>query len=446
MPSVNFYLNRPFAEGSGKFERTKTLNPAETMIFLYVSFPGRKIIKVSSGEKALAKDWDFKKKMFKSQATGSLIFNTKLMHFKAEVLQAITLATTQNPDITLSQLRVIIENTLDGKKPKFTKKSFLDYMDEYLEEKAPLIKYRTLGKFRSFKYVMGEYLDLRGIDRNSFMFESIDHDFAPDFHDYLIHTRKLVNNTISKYFEVVGVIVKWGLRKKYHKNTAFQDFATVPRDKTEIVFLELSEVKAIEALDLSGELDFARTVFLFALYAGGQRLSDIKKLRHKDIVFEADGYVEWRLFQYKGKKTVKNILPLLPQAIEQLKKCYNDRLALTDELVFPLTYEQQLNDNINEICRLAGITEQLNFRHYSGVNLVESGGAKFDFVTMKTARKSFVSIALSLGMSPDLIIQYTGHTTTKVMQKHYLGVSPKFKREALFKFWNQPVEVSESKT
>jgi integrase len=244
---------------------------------------------------------------------------------------------------------------------------------------------------------MGEYLDLRGIDRNSFMFESIDHDFAPDFHDYLIHTRRIVNNTISKYFEVVGVIMKWGLRKKYHKNTAFQDFAMVPRDKTEIVFLELSEVRAIEALDLSGDLDFARTIFLFALYAGGQRLSDIKKLKHKDIVFEPDGAAEWRLFQYKGKKTVKNILPLLPQAIEFLKKCYKKELSHTDRLVFPLKHEQELNDNINEICRLAGITEQLHFRHYSGVNLVESGGSKFDFVTMKTARKSFVSIALSLG-------------------------------------------------
>jgi integrase len=341
----------------------------------------------------------------------------------------------QNPDITLSQLKKLIEDTLDGKQPKFIKKTFMEYMDEYLEEKAPLIKYRTLGKFRSFKFVMGEYLELRGIDPDSFMFESIDHDFAPDFHDYLIHTRKLVNNTISKYFEVVGVIMKWGLRKKYHRNTAFQDFATVPRDKTEIVFLELDEVRAIEELNLSGDLDFARTVFLFALYAGGQRLSDIKKLRHKDIVFGDDGTAEWRLFQFKGKKTVKNILPLLPQAIAFLKKCYRDDLSLTDRLVFSLGYEQNLNDNINEICRLAGITEQLHFRHYSGVNLVESGGAKFDFVTMKTARKSFVSIGLSLGMAPDLIIQYTGHTTTKVMQKHYLGVSQNFKREALFKFW-----------
>ena len=404
-------------------------------MFIYVTYPDRKIVKVSTGEKALAKNWDFDKKCFRSSSDGSLTHNARLAYFKSEVLQTISRATMQNPDITLPQLRKLIEDTLDGKKPKFIKRTFLEYMDEYLAEKAPLVKTRTFDKFRSFKYVMGQYLDLRGIDRDSFMFESIDHDFDPDFRDYLIHTRKLVNNTISKYFECVGVIMKWGLRKKYHKNTSFQDFATVQRDKTEIVFLELSEVRAIEALNLSGELDFARTVFLFALYAGGQRLSDIKKLRHKDIVFEPDGTAEWRLFQYKGKKTVKNILPLLPQAIELLKNCYNEKLSPTDELVFPLTYEQNLNDNINEICRLAGITEQLHFRHYSGVNLVESGGSKFDFVTMKTARKSFVSIALSLGMAPDLIIQYTGHTTTKVMQKHYLGVSPKFKREALFKFW-----------
>jgi len=360
MPSVNFYLNRSFAKGTGKFQRTKVLNPSETMVFIYVTYPDRKIIKVSTGEKALAKNWDFDKKCFRSSSAGSLTHNSRLAYFKSEVLQAISRATSQNPDVTLPQLRKIVEDTLDGKQPKFIKRTFLEYMNEYLEEKAPLVKPRTFDKFRSFQYVMGEYLDLRGIDRNSFMFESIDHDFAPDFHDYLIHTRRLVNNTISKYFEVVGVIMKWGLRKKYHKNTAFQDFATIPRDKTEIVFLELSEVRAIEALDLSGKLDHARTVFLFALYAGGQRLSDIKKLKHKDIVFDADGTAEWRLFQYKGKKTVKNILPLLPQAIELLEKCYKEELSQTDRLVFHLKYEQELNDNINEICRLAGITEQLH--------------------------------------------------------------------------------------
>lgn len=435
MPSVNFYLNRPFAKGTGKFQRTKVLNPSETMVFIYVTYPGRKIIKVSTGEKALARNWDFDKKCFRSSSAGSLTHNSRLAYFKSEVLQAISRATMQNPEIMLPQLRKLIEDTLDGKKPKFIKKTFLEYMDEYLAEKAPLVKTRTFDKFRSFQHVMGQYLDLRGIDKNSFMFESIDHDFDPDFRDYLIHTRKLLNNTISKYIECVSVIMKWGLRKKYHKNTSFQDFATVPRDKTEIVFLELSEVRAIEALNLTGDLDLARIVFLFALYAGGQRLSDIKKLKQKDIIFAEDDTAEWRLFQYKGKKTVKNILPLLPQAIGFLKKCYRNDPALEDRFVFPVTNDQELNNNINEICRLAGITEQLRFRHYSGVNVVESGGAKFDFVTMKTARKSFVSIALALGMAPDLIIQYTGHTTTKVMQKHYLGVSPAFKREALFKFW-----------
>ena len=121
-------------------------------------------------------------------------------------------------------------------------------------------------------------------------------------------------------------------------------------------------------------------------------------------------------------------------------------MASSNELVFPYFYSQELNDNINIICDKAEIRQQLNFMHYSGVNPKETTGKKFDFVTMKTARKSFVSIALSLGMSPDLIIQYTGHTTTKVMQKHYLGVSQNFKREALFKYWSETQEPPKPKT
>ncbi|MEI9919078.1 MAG: hypothetical protein WDO14_09795 [Bacteroidota bacterium] len=45
MPSVDFY-EPPFAKGTGKFQRTKVLNPSETMVFIYVAYPERKIIKV----------------------------------------------------------------------------------------------------------------------------------------------------------------------------------------------------------------------------------------------------------------------------------------------------------------------------------------------------------------------------------------------------------------
>jgi hypothetical protein len=144
MPSVNFYLNRPFAKGTEKFERTKVLNPSETMVFIYVTYPDRKIIKVSTGEKALAKNWDFDKKCFRSTSAGSLTHNSRLAYFKSEVLQAISRATSQNLDITLPQLRKIVEDTLDGKQPKFIKRTFLEYMNEYLEEKKPLVKTKDI--------------------------------------------------------------------------------------------------------------------------------------------------------------------------------------------------------------------------------------------------------------------------------------------------------------
>jgi integrase len=437
MPSINFYLNRPFKKGSGKKHSTKTLNPNETMIFLYVTYPGRNIIKVSTGEKILAKDWSFERKNVKSAAPGSLSMNARLSYLKSEVLQAITLATTENPELTLPRVRQIVESVLDGKKPRFDKRNFIDYLNLFIEDIAREKKEGTVKKYATFKNVIVGYLEEKNMREKDFHFESIDFQWDLDFKDYLIKTRKNVNSTINKYYENLSVVMKWGLKRKFHKNTSFEEFNVTRRDNKDVVFLDIPEIDAIEALHLGGSEELVRDIFLFALYSGGQRIGDVMNVKSKDIQFNDERTeADWVLFQIKGKRTVRNILPLLSKALRIVKKYIGSNIG-QDALIFPDVSEQHINRTIKDICDKAGINQHLRFLRYSGINPVEIEGPKSEFITFHSARRSFVSIAMKLGMPAELITRYTGHTSTKIMDKHYLGVSSEFKREALFKTWEK---------
>jgi integrase len=245
--------------------------------------------------------------------------------------------------------------------------------------------------------------------------------------------------------------MKWGRKKRLHNNLSFENFLPTPIDKSEVIFLNLDEIGAIEALKLSGVTELARDIFMFAYYAGGQRISDALSLKHKDIIIdETYSTGSWHLFQKKQKKTERIVIPLLDKAISYLKK-YHRANSLGNSYVFPklfeskIVHEQDLNEAIKEFCKDAGITQQHRSIKYSGHYERERIESKSQFISFKVARKSFVSNSLKLGMSPELIIKFTGHSTVKVMREHYLGISEDFKRETLFKFW-QPKSEHEPET
>jgi integrase len=447
MATVNFYLDRPFQPGITKWDIAEALklkknisgllNPRETMIRLFITFPQRKILKYSTGEKIYAVQWDFAKRSVKGNFNGALSLNARLSFLKTSVLQAVRAAITDNPSLSLAQIDKIVRDILQGETPRFDKKTFLQYLDDYIEEQKFLLKEKTIKKFTSFRNVLNKFFNDENVEFEArlFYFESVDDQFDLAFRTFL-YGRKNVNNTVAKAYESLRTFMKWGKRKKFHSNTSYEDFK-ISREKKDVVFLNLDELAALRKLDLKmGTAErTTRDIFLFTAFTG-QRISDAKNICVKDLYFREDGVIDWHLHQQKNHKTVKIELPLLDKAKEMIMPYHQLKETTPMSKLFNEYSEPHMNRTLKTLCKRAGINEITSIVQYRNKEKVETVLPKFEFISMHSGRRSFVSNSLILGVSPEIIKECTGHSNLKTMAK-YLGIQYETKRKFLFESWQK---------
>ncbi|MBS1559038.1 MAG: phage integrase SAM-like domain-containing protein [Bacteroidetes bacterium] len=445
MATVNFYLDRPYRQGVNKWDIAKAinskkninnlLNPRETMIRLFVTFPGRKILKYSTGEKIYATQWDFSKRAVRSAVHGSLSLNTRMSILKTAVLEAIRTAITENPDVSLAEIDKKVRHALNGKNPSFNTKTFLEYLNDYIEEKRLILKPKTITKLESFKNVFQDFVasSYNEIEPRLLSFSSVDDSLDLKMRTYLFNERRNLNNSVSKFYETLSGFMAWGLRRKLHSNISYQNFSA-KRDKKDVVFLTVDELDALKKLDLPfGTADRTiRDLFLFMAFTG-QRIGDANNICRKDLYLRDDQSIDWILFQRKGHKTMKMELPLLNKSKEIILPYYhkaNDPQAK----LFSVYSEPHMNRRLKALCGVAGITETTTIVQYRNKERVETVQPKNKFISMHTGRRSFISNSLALGLSPEIIKQFSGHVNLKTMNL-YVGVQYETKRKFLFESW-----------
>ena len=96
------------------------------------------------------------------------------------------------------------------------------------------------------------------------------------------------------------------------------------------------------------------------------------------------------------------------------------------------------NEDIKAICELAGITEPTTKSEViRGVkkNFVKP---KNKFITFRSSRNTFVSIARYRGMSDENIKKMTGHTNSLILQV-YDKVTPEMNADKIYRDWNKVV-------
>ena len=180
-----------------------------------------------------------------------------------------------------------------------------------------------------------------------------------------IHTSKRVN-------------VKWASSDKIHLNE--------------------SELKKIARTEIPTDtLKRARDTMLIACYTG-QRVSDWRKL-NKENVREVDGVQYFTFRQKKGQK--KEVwIPISP-FVRSLMDQYDWEM--------PMGSEQKFNVAIKEVCKLAGIDQEVSILKHGKVKKVERV-PKYTQISSHTARRSFITNAIQAGVNKDLLMKVTGNT------------------------------------
>lgn len=436
--TVYFNLNKPYVKGlsieiinaSKKDSKAlrKILNDTEVTINLLVNFYG-KLIKTSSGIRIKPIHWDFDGQKIKPTYRGNLELNLFLEELRSKVITEVSLSIRNDPSLNLTKVTKLVKDCIKGRIEKVSeRKDFHSAYADFIEEKRLTQKHRTYQKYKTVQTLTNEYQVKNKLQLD---FDDLDKDFEIAFKLFLIKSKGMVNNTISKYFECLKVFLKWSFEKKYHQNTSFISFKAT-REHGDIFYLTAEEVKDIEDLELEegSRMEKVRDVFLLGVYTS-QRYSDLCNLKYSDIQKTEFG-LAWHCKQIKGNKTKTIIVPLLSKAIAIIEK-YQYRKGVTP-YVLDTVSNVRANELLKDIAQLAGLEDEMTIVKYSGKERIEKTYKKWELVTTHCARRTFVTLSLEKNLRPETVMEITGHESYKVMQR-YISITDKVKNREFFAAW-----------
>lgn len=231
------------------------------------------------------------------------------------------------------------------------------------------------------------------------------------------------NAVINKNCRVLGWFLKWAYEKGYVKYNIKEDNSVSLKTITKpIIFLTWDELMRIynHPFELGSTLDKARDFFCFCSFTS-LRYSDAFSLKRSQC--------------HSGKihlysiKTNKEIVIELNKYSKAILDKYND----APEYVLPRITNYQINQSIKEIGKIVQIDTPINYSQFYGSKKVLTAKPKYELLTSHCARRTFICNALSLGIAPNVVMKWTGHSEYSAM-KPYIDIADEIKADAMSKF------------
>lgn len=270
-----------------------------------------------------------------------------------------------------------LENYVFEKKPAIVeiKSDYYKFALDYIEFKKNIF---------SSEHIKGLNTEITKLKKfkETLCFEDINYNFLKDYEFYMNETLKNRINTIHKSFKRMKAIINEAIRQRIVKENPFSTYQ-VKTEKTNRAFLEISELKELQKLYLSPDLnDKLKNVlhyFLFACFTG-LRFTDIQQLKKENI---KQGFIE--LIIHKTGEYIR--IPLSDPAAALLNP--------SGEISFNVLTNQKTNDYLKLIALQAKINKALTFH---------------------TARHSFATISILQGIPLEVISKLMGHNELKTTQ------------------------------
>lgn len=260
----------------------------------------------------------------------------------------------------------------------------------------------------------------------------LDEDTLTGFIAYLRDEKKILpsriglnNSTIKKKLENLTWFLRWARDNGYAVHPAFKTFTpTLKQTQKAIVYLTKEELARIRDLDLSGsKLDPVRDIFLFCCFSS-LRHSDAYNLRRSDIKGDH--------MDVTTIKTADSVSIELNDTTKAILAKYKDVPFSGDRALPPYT-NQAMNRSLKDLCQLAEINEPIRITTYKGNVRTDTVHPKWELVGTHTGRRTFIVHALSLGIAPNVVMKWTGHSDYKAM-KPYIDIVDSIKAESMTKF------------
>jgi len=346
-----------------------------------------------------------------------IAINERISLFKEKAEKAINNALRDEIPITEAYLKNAIINPA-GKQRK-TNRSFFDVLDEYIESSKAIRANRTIVCYGTFKNFL---LDFEKDTKYKVDLHSINYKFFDNLRTYAFIKRKAKDNYFAKIISNLKAFLTWCQKRGYVKDTTYKDFKAVEREK-DVIYLTLDELMLLLNFEFeSSKRSRARDLFCFMCFTG-MRVSDLKNLKKEHI---KDG----QIFKTIVKTHKTEVIPLNQFARNILAKYEH-----LENYLLPKLSSQKLNDHIKDCCEEAGIKTSVNYVDYSGGKAREHTEPKYKLITNHTARKTFITNSIVLGMNTKTIKEITGHKKDSVFNK-YVKISEEFMKLEMDRTWD----------
>jgi len=401
-------------------------------IRMRVNFASKRI-EFTTGYRIDATKWDADKQRVKNGCSNKLKqsaseINASLLEYYAEIQSIFKRFEVEDIIPTPEQIKEAF-NALHkpvSEEPKPKKEAlpcnFFQVFDDFVEDCGRQNDWTdsTYEKFAAVKNHLTNF-------REGLTFEFFDERGLNDYVGYLRDVKEMRNTTISKQLSFLKWFLRWAFKKGVHLNNAYDNYKPkLKSTQKKIIFLTWDELNRFREFEIPANkqaLERVRDVFLFQCFTG-LRYSDVFNLRRSDIKGDH--------IEVTTVKTSDSLIIELNNHSKAILDKYKD-VAFEDDKVLPVITNQKMNDYLKELAEMAGIDEPIRQTYYKGNERIDEVTPKYALLGTHAGRRTFICNALALGIPPQVVMKWTGHSDYKAM-KPYIDIADDIKANAMSKF------------
>ena len=398
-------------------------------IRMRVNFASKRI-EFTTGYRIDSAKWDADKQRVKNGCSNKLKqsaseINASLLEYYTEIQSIFKRFEVEDVMPTPEQIKEAF-NALHkpvSEEPKPKKEAlpcdFFQVFDDFVEDCGRQSNWMdsTFEKFAAVKNHLTNF-------REGLTFEFFDERGLNDYVGYLRDVKEMRNTTIGKQLSFLKWFLRWAFKKGVHQNNAYDSYKPkLKSTQKKIIFLTWDELNRLREFKIpfnKQALERVRDVFLFQCFTG-LRYSDVFNLRRSDIKGDH--------IEVTTVKTSDSLIIELNNHSKAILDKYKD-VAFEYDKVLPVITNQKMNDYLKE---LAGIDEPIRQTYYKGNERIDDVTPKYALLGTHAGRRTFICNALALGIPPQVVMKWTGHSDYKAM-KPYIDIADDIKANAMSKF------------
>jgi len=387
-------------------------------IQLIVRNDGKRIRK-NTGFSVLEHHWTghrVKPNLKKETENNYQLINQELQEIEDKVSKLFLFLKVNDIPFSTEKFTELFEKTEEITQNAF---DFFQCFTEYID-KGKLIKTpNTIKGQTTVKNYLEFFCKENGI---SLSFDKIDDDFFESLRDYSYEIKKMKQNYFAKVIKVLKSYLNWATEKGYNTNREFEKFRAVEHD-IDIVYLTFEELMKLYEKDFeSDRLSQVRDFYCMGCFTG-LRFSDLSKLHLANI---SEDHIVLSIQKTKTQNHAIKLNKYAKAILEKYKGTIYEPL--------PIISSQKFNEYIKDCCELAEITQPFTTHWFVGNKKKSLTQPKCKFITSHTARKTFITNSLLLGMEPKAIKKIANIKKDAVLDK-YMKVTEAFTDEQMDKAW-----------